>query len=353
MRLPGGLWRHPDFMKLWAAETISQLRLAVHGARAPARRDPRARCERVRRWRASAWSSSGAVHPVQPACGRLGGSAAAQADPRRLRSRPGGAAGVDPGRALARRADDLAALRRRLLGRRLHRLLRRRVPVVPPVARRARPAPGRQLEARDQPLGLTARRPRLAGRCISAFGAPVAVLLDAISFLVSALFLFAIRKPRRSREPRRAQAGPGMMADARKGSAFVLRNRYLRAISICTASSTSSASIGFSIFLVYAVRELELSPPCSGCLLRRKHRAAGRPRCTTNRISRPLRHRPDDPLGVAWSVSPHAAGSAAPKAIRSRSSIVSAAVGGFGRRSTTSRRSASARRSAPSGCRAG
>ena len=58
------------------------------------------------------------------------------------------------------RADDLAALRRRLPRRGPDGLLRRRVPVVPPLARRARPDRRRQLEARDQPLGGTAHRAR-------------------------------------------------------------------------------------------------------------------------------------------------------------------------------------------------
>ena len=83
----------------------------------------------------------------------------AQADPRHRRPRTRAAARVDSGRALAGRADDLAALRRRLHGRLPHRLLRRLVPVVPALARRARPADRGQLEARDQPLGGAARGP--------------------------------------------------------------------------------------------------------------------------------------------------------------------------------------------------
>src|SRR3712207_7024227 len=51
-------------------------------------------------------------------------------------------------RVLGGRPDDLAALRGRLRRRRLHRLLRRRVPVVPPLARGATAARRRQLEDR-------------------------------------------------------------------------------------------------------------------------------------------------------------------------------------------------------------
>ena len=101
------------------------------------------------------------------------------------------------------------ALRRRLPGRRLHRLLRRRVPVVPAFARRPQPAGRGQLEARDQPLGLAARRARARLEWSSPrLGAPVAILLDAISFFVSALFLFSIRKTETLPDARRARGTP-------------------------------------------------------------------------------------------------------------------------------------------------
>lgn len=35
LRRPGGLWRHGDFMKLWSAETISQLGSQVSGLALP------------------------------------------------------------------------------------------------------------------------------------------------------------------------------------------------------------------------------------------------------------------------------------------------------------------------------
>ena len=62
----------------------------------------------------------------------------------------------------------------------VHGLLRRRVPVVPPVARRARADHRRELEARDQPVGGADRRAR-ASRASSSqiFTAPYAVLVDA------------------------------------------------------------------------------------------------------------------------------------------------------------------------------
>jgi MFS family permease len=106
--------------------------------------------------------------------------------------------------------------------------------------------------------------PGAAGGIVSALGAPVAILLDAISFFVSALFLFSIRKPEVLPERPADTARPSMLADAREGFGFVLRNRYLRAISICTGTSNLFWSMGGAILVVYAVRELEMSPAALG-----------------------------------------------------------------------------------------
>ena len=80
----GGLWRHGDFLKLWSAETISQFGSQVGGLALPARRDPRARRERLR-GRSAQDGRVPAVHPVHAARRRLGRSSAAAADPDRGR----------------------------------------------------------------------------------------------------------------------------------------------------------------------------------------------------------------------------------------------------------------------------
>jgi MFS family permease len=106
--------------------------------------------------------------------------------------------------------------------------------------------------------------PGAAGGLISAVGAPAAVLLDALSFVASALFLFGIRK--REVLPERAADAPkpNMLAEAKEGLRYVLRDPYLRAISICTGTSNLFWSLGGSILIVYAVRELDMSPAVLG-----------------------------------------------------------------------------------------
>lgn len=108
--------------------------------------------------------------------------------------------------------------------------------------------------------------PGAAGGLIGALGAPVAIILDAISFLVSALFLFAIRK--REELPQRPEgaAKPSMIKEAREGLGYVLNHRYLRPISICTGTSNFFWSGTGAILIVYAVRELGLTATTLGLI---------------------------------------------------------------------------------------
>jgi MFS family permease len=107
--------------------------------------------------------------------------------------------------------------------------------------------------------------PGLAGLLIGWLKAPVAILLDAISFLCSALFIFAIRKQepsRDEREPRRK-----MRVELREGLSYVLGHPYLKNIAACTGLFNFFGSLGFAVVLVFARRELELSPEAIGLAL--------------------------------------------------------------------------------------
>ena len=99
--------------------------------------------------------------------------------------------------------------------------------------------------------------PGLAGVLIGAVTAPYAVVADALSFVGSAAFLGRIR---RSEEHVAAAAGPrpGMLSEVREGLGYLLRDRYFRAIAACTAYTNFFTSLGFAVFLVYAVRRLGL-----------------------------------------------------------------------------------------------
>jgi MFS family permease len=99
--------------------------------------------------------------------------------------------------------------------------------------------------------------PGLGGVLIGAVTAPYAVVADALSFVGSAAFLSRIR---RGEDHVRAHAGPapGMLSEVREGLRYLLRDRYFRAIAVCTAYTNFFTSLGFAVFVVYAVRRLGL-----------------------------------------------------------------------------------------------
>jgi len=106
--------------------------------------------------------------------------------------------------------------------------------------------------------------PGLAGILVEALTAPVAVLVDAISFLASGLFLFRIRQAEEAPARVERAAGPSMKAEVMEGLRYVLGHRYLRWIAASTATFNFFSNVIFSVFLVFAVRELGLRPGVIG-----------------------------------------------------------------------------------------
>ena len=103
--------------------------------------------------------------------------------------------------------------------------------------------------------------PGLAGALIAAFRAPFAILLDALSFAASALFIFAIRRHEPAPE-RPVDAGgrrTGMRREMAEGLRYVFGHRYLRAIALCTGTSNLFGTIATAVVLVYVVRELGMT----------------------------------------------------------------------------------------------
>jgi MFS family permease len=100
--------------------------------------------------------------------------------------------------------------------------------------------------------------PGVSGGLIGLITAPYAVLLDAISFLGSGVFLTAIRK---EEQKRAAPQGikPRMRTELWEGLQYVVRHPLLRPQALCTGTSNFFSNVTFAVFLVYAVRTLELS----------------------------------------------------------------------------------------------
>ena len=105
--------------------------------------------------------------------------------------------------------------------------------------------------------------PSLGGLLIQAITAPYAMAVDAVSFLWSASWVAAIRQrpPKPERKPDRH-----LGREMKEGLSFVLGNRLLRAIAMCTGSSNLFSSIGFAVFYLLLARELHVSAGVIGLI---------------------------------------------------------------------------------------
>jgi MFS family permease len=106
--------------------------------------------------------------------------------------------------------------------------------------------------------------PSIGGLLIQALTAPYAVLVDAISFLWSAAWVAAIkvRPPKPQRRPDR-----NLGREIAEGLRFVIGNRMLRSIAMCTGSSNLFSSMAFAVFYVLLARELHLSAGIIGLIM--------------------------------------------------------------------------------------
>ncbi|MBM7774953.1 MFS family permease [Actinokineospora baliensis] len=103
--------------------------------------------------------------------------------------------------------------------------------------------------------------PGLAGGLVQWVGAPVAVLLDALSYLWSAIWLRSIKRVEPPPPP-----GRTMRADIAEGLRFVLRHPVLRATSAANATLGLFQSAHLAIVVVFLVRDVGLSAGLIGLL---------------------------------------------------------------------------------------
>jgi MFS family permease len=105
--------------------------------------------------------------------------------------------------------------------------------------------------------------PSIAGVLIQVLTAPYAILLDAVSFAWSASWVAAIRA--RPPKPER-RADRNLRREISEGLRFVLGNRLLRSIALCTGTSNLFGSMASAVFYVLLARELGLSPGLIGLI---------------------------------------------------------------------------------------
>ena len=107
--------------------------------------------------------------------------------------------------------------------------------------------------------------PAVAGFLIQWIGGARAVAVDALSFLASAVALMAIKKPEPEPQPGTASGKKGFIPEMREGIEVVFKNRYLWRIAGCTATSNLGSNMIFgAVFLIFAYRDLHLSPAVVG-----------------------------------------------------------------------------------------
>ena len=109
----------------------------------------------------------------------------------------------------------------------------------------------------------TLAAPSLAGYLVQRFTAPVAVLVDALSYLWSATWLRTIR---RTEAAPQKHAEPDLRGEIREGTRLVFGNPVLRAIGLNNAMMSLCQTAHLAIVVVFLIRVVHLAPSTIGLL---------------------------------------------------------------------------------------
>ncbi len=105
--------------------------------------------------------------------------------------------------------------------------------------------------------------PGLAGVLVGALKAPYAIAIDAASFAASALFMTRIKRIEAVPETRGRRR---MRQEIGEGLRFVLRHPLMRPAMVWVATMNFFTTVGGSILLVFAVRDLHLTAATIGLI---------------------------------------------------------------------------------------
>jgi MFS family permease len=106
--------------------------------------------------------------------------------------------------------------------------------------------------------------PGLAGGLVQLITAPLAIAVDAFSFLISALALGLIRTP--EPEPQSSNQQQNIWREVGDGLRLVSGNRLLRPIAGCIGTLNLFNSILEAVFVLYLIHELDLEPGLLGLI---------------------------------------------------------------------------------------
>jgi MFS family permease len=104
----------------------------------------------------------------------------------------------------------------------------------------------------------------VSGWLVQWLTAPIALLVDAVSFVVSAIFIGLIRAPEPA--PAAAMARLPLWREIAHGGRVVLGTPPLRALAISEILAHASFSIFSAVFLLYTTRELGVPPGIQGMI---------------------------------------------------------------------------------------
>jgi MFS family permease len=107
--------------------------------------------------------------------------------------------------------------------------------------------------------------PGLGGILVQVLSAPVALVVDAISYLVSAVNLLLIRVP--EPPPKRDRRARGLVHEIRAGFAALLGHRSLRALAGVAGAYNLFSQWIATLFVLFAVDELGLSASLIGMVI--------------------------------------------------------------------------------------
>ena len=257
--LGGRLWRHPDFLKLWAGESVS-----VFGSQVTVLAVPTVAILILHAGPFQVGILSALEFLAFPTLGLVAG---VYAD--RLRRRPIMIV-CDIGRGLALGSIPVAFLLNLLTLEQLYfvALLTGVFTVFFDVSYQSylpalvdRP----NLLEGNTKLEITRSTAQVAGPAVAGFliqwiGGAKAVAVDALSFFLSAIALASIKKPEPEPQPSTASGTSGFIPEMREGIDVVFRNPILWRIAACTATTNLGSNMVFgAVFLVFAYRQLHLS----------------------------------------------------------------------------------------------
>jgi MFS family permease len=261
-----GLWRHPDFLRFWAGQSLSRV-----GTQVTALALPTAAIQLLGAGPVEVGMLAALQSLPFPLLGILSGVLAD-----RLPRRPILIA-CDLGRLAALGAIPSLFLLAELTIWQLY-VVALLVGMFTPFSVVASQAYLRVLVSREQLLEANARLEvsnstagvigrAAAGLLISWLQAPMAILMDAVSYLVSASLLLRVRTVESAPAARSGPASRSLWTDIREGLTATFRDRTIRLIAAASATVNLGHNTAQAAYLLYAYETIGLNPAEVGLIL--------------------------------------------------------------------------------------